>query len=119
MYFAGADIETMDDRVAASQIAYVGQDPEHNMVTDYVWQELAFGLESLGMSVPQMRRRTAEMAEYFGLESLFRKRTAALSGGQKQLVQLAAAMVVQPKLLVLDEPTSQLDPMEAGRFWIH
>lgn len=95
MYFAGADIETMDDRVAASQIAYVGQDPEHNMVTDYVWQELAFGLESLGMSVPQMRRRTAEMAEYFGLESLFRKRTAALSGGQKQLVQLAAAMVVQ------------------------
>ena len=83
MYFAGADIETMDDRVAASQIAYVGQDPEHNMVTDYVWQELAFGLESLGMSVPQMRRRTAEMAEYFGLESLFRKRTAALSGGQK------------------------------------
>lgn len=116
MYFAGADIETMDDRVAASQIAYVGQDPEHNMVTDYVWQELAFGLESLGMSVPQMRRRTAEMAEYFGLESLFRKRTAALSGGQKQLVQLAAAMVVQPKLLVLDEPTSQLDPMEAGRF---
>ena len=68
------------------------------------------------MSVPQMRRRTAEMAEYFGLESLFRKRTAALSGGQKQLVQLAAAMVVQPKLLVLDEPTSQLDPMEAGRF---
>lgn len=56
------------------------------------------------------------MAEYFGLESLFRKRTAALSGGQKQLVQLAAAMVVQPKLLVLDEPTSQLDPMEAGRF---
>ena len=66
MYFAGADIETMDDRVAASQIAYVGQDPEHNMVTDYVWQELAFGLESLGMSVPQMRRRTAEMAEYFG-----------------------------------------------------
>lgn len=116
MYFAGADIETMDDRVAASQIAYVGQDPEHNIVTDYVWQELAFGLESLGMSVPQMRRRTAEMAEYFGLESLFRKRTAALSGGQKQLVQLAAAMVVQPKLLVLDEPTSQLDPMEAGRF---
>ena len=68
------------------------------------------------MSVPQMRRRTAEMAEYFGLESLFRKRTAALSGGQKHLVQLAAAMVVQPKLLVLDEPTSQLDPMEAGRF---
>ena len=58
MYFAGADIETMDDRVAASQIAYVGQDPEHNMVTDYIWQELAFGLESLGMSVPQMRRRT-------------------------------------------------------------
>ena len=116
MYFAGADIETMDDRVAASQIAYVGQDPEHNMVTDFVWQELAFGLESLGMSVPQMRRRTAEMAEYFGLESLFRKRTAALSGGQKQLVQLAAAMVIQPKLLVLDEPTSQLDPMEAGRF---
>ena len=48
MYFAGADIETMDDRVAASQIAYVGQDPEHNMVTDYVWQELAFGLESSG-----------------------------------------------------------------------
>ena len=109
MYFAGADIETMDDRVAASQIAYVGQDPEHNMVTDYVWQELAFGLESLGMSVPQMRRRTAEMAEYFGLESLFRKRTAALSGGQKQRLSIARVFLKNPPILIFDEATSALD----------
>lgn len=116
MLFAGNSIERMPDTEAASRISYVGQDPDASIITDTVWQELAFGLESLGIPVGQMRRRTAEMAEYFGLAKLFRRSTAELSGGQKQLLQLASAMVTQPELLVLDEPTSQLDPIGAGRF---
>ena len=116
MLFDGENIERMPDEEAASRISYVGQDPDASIITDTVWQELAFGLESLGIPVSQMRKRTAEMAEYFGLAKLFRRSTAELSGGQKQLLQLASAMVTQPELLVLDEPTSQLDPIGAGRF---
>ncbi|MCH5266902.1 MAG: ATP-binding cassette domain-containing protein [Lachnospiraceae bacterium] len=116
MIFDGNDIERMPDEEAARRISFVGQDPEASVITETVWQELAFGLESLGTPVEQMRRRTAEIAEYFGLGKLFRRNTAELSGGQKQLLQLASAMVMQPELLVLDEPTSQLDPIGAGRF---
>lgn len=116
MLFEGQSIERMPDEEAVSKISYVGQDAETAIVTDTVWQELAFGLESLGIPVAEIRRRTAEMAEYFGLGKLFRTRTASLSGGQKQLLNLASAMIVQPELLVLDEPTSQLDPVGAERF---
>lgn len=116
MLFDGESVERMPDEEAARRISYVGQDPDASIITDTVWQELAFGLESLGTPVEQMRKRTAEIAEYFGLGKLFRRSTAELSGGQKQLLQLAAAMVTQPELLVLDEPTSQLDPIGAGRF---
>lgn len=116
MRYRGESIETMDDVKASTSIAYVGQDPENGIVTERVWQELAFGLESLGLPAGEIRSRTGEMAEYFGISRLFRKETAHLSGGQKQLLNLAAAMVMQPELLVLDEPTSQLDPIGAERF---
>lgn len=116
MRYRGESIETMDDVKACTSIAYVGQDPENGIVTERVWQELAFGLESLGLPAGEIRSRTGEMAEYFGISRLFRKETAHLSGGQKQLLNLAAAMVMQPELLVLDEPTSQLDPIGAERF---
>lgn len=116
MRYRGEPIEKMDDVKACTSIAYVGQDPENGIVTERVWQELAFGLESLGLPAGEIRSRTGEMAEYFGISRLFRKETAHLSGGQKQLLNLAAAMVMQPELLVLDEPTSQLDPIGAERF---
>lgn len=116
LLFEGQAIERMPDDEAVAKIAYVGQDPESSIITDTVWQELAFALESLGLSVSEIRRRTAEMAEYFGLGKLFRMRTSELSGGQKQLLNLASAMIIQPELLVLDEPTSQLDSLGASRF---
>lgn len=114
-YF-GSDLYGLDERRTASEIGYVLQNPDNQIVTDRVWHELAFGLESLGLPTPVIRRRVGEMASYFGIQDWFRRRTDELSGGQKQLLNLASVMVMQPRVLILDEPTGQLDPIAASDF---
>lgn len=108
--------EALSPAASAYTIGYVMQRPEQQIVTDKVWHELAFGLENMGLPQPVIARRIAEMAAYFGMEDWFEKPVATLSGGQKQLLNLAAVMVMQPKLLILDEPTAQLDPIAAADF---
>lgn len=114
--FAGEPLAELDERSAAAKIGFVAQSPEGQLVTDKVWHELAFGLESLGVPTAEIRRRVAETASFFGIKNWFREDVSGLSGGQKQLLNLAAAMVTQPELLILDEPTSRLDPIAAAEF---
>jgi energy-coupling factor transport system ATP-binding protein len=114
--YCGQEVEELPDRVSAAEIGFVRQDPDNQIVTDRVWHEMAFGLESLGLDNRTMKRRVAEMASFFGIQTWFRKGVGELSGGQKQLLNLASVMVMQPKLLILDEPTSQLDPIAASEF---
>mgnify|MGYP002516530347 FL=1 len=114
--YNGTEIAELDDRVNASEIGFVQQNPDNQLVTDKVWHELAFGLESLGLDNPSIKRRVAEMASFFDIQTWFRKDVSELSGGQKQLLNLASIMAMQPKVLILDEPTSQLDPIAAGEF---
>lgn len=114
--FRDTPLEQVDERTQAARIGFVQQSPENQIVTDKVWHELAFGLENLGLPTEVIRRRVGEMASYFGIQDLFRCDTDSLSGGQKQLLNLASVMVMQPKLLILDEPTSQLDPIAAVDF---
>ena len=116
IWFRGQPLDTLDQRLQSSAIGFVQQSPENQIVTDKVWHELAFGLESLGYDTPTIRRRVAEMASFFGIEGWFYKNVTELSGGQKQLLNLASIMAMQPDILILDEPTSQLDPIAAGDF---
>ena len=114
--YKGTLLSDLSQREQTQQIGYVLQSPENQVVTDKVWHELAFGLESLGYDTPTIRRRVAEIAAFFGIENWFYKSVTELSGGQKQLLSLASVMAMQPGVLVLDEPTAQLDPIAAADF---
>ncbi len=116
IYFNGKPLAEYDTKEQASNIGFVMQTCDNQIVTDKVWHELAFGLESLGVKPTEIRTRVSEMASFFGIQTWFYKKVTELSGGQKQLLNLASVMAMQPSVLILDEPTSQLDPIAAGEF---
>ena len=112
----GESVADMDVRASAERVGYVFQDPENQIVCETVWHEMAFGLENLGMSRDEMRRRVAETSYFFGVEDWLHRDTDTLSGGRKQLLSLAAVLALRPRVLLLDEPTSQLDPVAEKNF---
>lgn len=112
----GRPLSEVSERDQSALIGFVMQKPDEQIVTDKVWHELAFGLENLGIDQRTMRLRVAEIASYFGMQNWFHKDVRNLSGGQKQLLNLASVMAMHPSVLILDEPTSQLDPIAAGDF---
>lgn len=112
----GCDLDELSPRDLARTFGFVGQNPQSQMVTDKVWHELAFGMENIGTTQEIMERRIAEICEFFGMQSWLDKDVASLSGGEMQMVHLASVMVMEPRVLILDEPTGQLDPLAARNF---
>lgn len=113
VYYREQPLSEVPELTSAMEIGYVQQNPDNQIVTDYVWHELAFGLENMALPTRMIQRKVSEMASFFGMEEWFRKKTSELSGGQKQMLNLASIMAMNPKLLILDEPTSMLDPLAA------
>lgn len=114
--FCGTALGELAQRESAARIGFVSQNPDNQIVCDKVYHELAFGLESLGCPTEVIRRRVAEISSFLGISQWFRRDVGQLSGGQKQMLNLAAVMVMHPEVLILDEPTSQLDPIAATEF---
>ena len=116
VYYNGTEIDKVGLREQSQAIGFVMQNPDNQIVTDKVWHEMAFGLENLGFDSDVISMRIAETASFFGINEWFHKKVSELSGGQKQLLNLAAVMAMHPSVLVLDEPTAQLDPIAAENF---
>lgn len=107
------DEEIEDDD---TKIGFVFQNPNDQIVMDKVWHEIAFGLENTAVPLKQMKRRVGEIVNYFNLQNIISRDTQSLSGGEKQLVNLASVMVMNPKVILLDEATAQLDPVNRDEF---
>lgn len=116
IYFEGKTIHSFSLEEQCRKIGFVMQNTDAQIVTDTVWHELAFGLENLSVPSSEIRQRVSEMATFFGLENRLNQNTSTLSGGQKQLLNLASVMLMQPSVVILDEPTSQLDPIASSEF---
>ncbi len=114
--YKGQSLDSLSPYEHVKNIAYVSQNPDEQIVSELVWQELAFSLEQLGMPADKMRLRIAEVANFFGIQEWFWQKTNELSGGQKQILNLASAMVLKPEILVLDEADSNLDPVTRVSF---
>lgn len=112
----GRPIEELSASESAQTIGYVSQSPDNQIVCDTVWHEMAFGLENLAIPQDEMHRRVAEVAHFFGIEPWLESVTNELSGGQKQLLTLASILALRPRILLLDEPTGQLDPVASKNF---
>ncbi|PFG17530.1 energy-coupling factor transport system ATP-binding protein [Propionicimonas paludicola] len=109
----GRDTAKYRPRDLADVVGYVGQDPLRGFVTDTVEDEVAYGMEQLGINPTAMRKRVEETLDLMGIAELRRRPLLDLSGGQQQRVAIAAVLAAQPRVLVLDEPTSALDPTAA------
>ena len=116
VFVSGNKICELDERSSAASIGFVMQDPEHQSVMDRVRSELAFGLENLGIPSEVMHRRVAEVVNFFGITGWVDQEINTLSGGQKQIVNLASIIAMQPQILLLDEPCARLDPIAAQDF---
>lgn len=116
IFLEGYNIEEIPLKEQSERIGYVAQNPDSQIVTDKVFHEMAFAMESLSYHTSDIRKRVAEMSSYFGMTDWFYKDVKELSGGQKQLLNLAAVMTLGPDVLILDEPTSQLDPIASSEF---
>jgi energy-coupling factor transport system ATP-binding protein len=114
--YLNENILSLNHSAQCKEIGFVMQSPERQIVADKVYQEMAFSLENYGLSSNEIRSKIAEISSFFGIEDWFYKSTCELSGGQKQILNLASVMITNPKLLILDEPTSQLDPVSAYEF---
>ena len=114
--FKGVKISELDDISSACDIGYLFQNPDSQIVTDTVIQEIAFPLENIGLPTEEIRNRISEIVAFFGINDILHKNVNELSGGQKQLVNLCSLLVLRPEVLLLDEPMSQLDPIASYEF---